>query len=266
MAHIEIDRFVSKFKHLWSLGLDASIKVETHAGQAWVNLQVGLGCPPHSQQYHLPQQHGRPRHHHVGPSQYRRRERRAAVREKTFAGNQEDSVGEEAADLVAEEVIDAADAPERIAPLPSVAEEAEEVNEAAAEVVTKESDDVKAEYSCELCDFKVKSLRAFRTHTANKHANIPQVDGVVDESLEVANTFTFVSEYHEEDILYTVEEVIPKEVKAHLTSRVRYGGLRSADHLCTLLVKLPPDRKTFNWPKMTPLQVEVLKNLDLSPA
>ena len=169
----------------------------------------------------------------------------------------------------AEEVIDAAEAPERIAPLPlSVAEEAEEVNEAAAEVATKESDDVKAEYSCELCDFKVKSLRAFRTHTAKKHANIPQVDGVVDESLEVANTFTFVSEYHEEDILYTVEEVIPKEVKAHLTSRVKIGGLRSADHLCTLLVKLPPDRKTFSWPKMTPSQALVLKNLegpDLSP-
>ena len=117
-----------------------------------------------------------------------------------------------------------------------------------------------------MCEFKTKSLRAFRTHIAKKHGNIPQVDGLVDENPEVAISFTFVSDYHEEDILYTVKEILPIEVKAHLTSRVRIGGLRSADHLCTLLVKLPPDRKTFNWPKMTPSQAEVLKNLDLSPA
>ena len=157
MAHIEIDRFVSKFKHLWSLGLDATIKVETHAGQAWVNLQVGLGCPPLPQQYHLPQQHGRPRHHHVGPTQHRRRERRAAAREQNLAGNQEDPVGEEAADLIAEEVIDVINDAED----PDLAEEAEqEVSGAAAEVVGEESDvirnveaeKVKAKYACNLCD------------------------------------------------------------------------------------------------------------------
>ena len=73
---------------------------------------------------------------------------------------------------------------------------------------------------------------------------IPQVDGMLEDNSVVQNTFTFVSEFH--------EEIFPGELETLLTSRVRIGGLRSADHLCTLQIKLPPDRKEVFSPTMTP--------------
>ena len=77
MAHIEIDSFVSKFKHLWNLGLDANLNIESKAGKAFIQLKVGLGCPPPPQ--HHPQQQFQP-HRHVGPARHRRRERREVAR------------------------------------------------------------------------------------------------------------------------------------------------------------------------------------------
>lgn len=48
MAVQEIDSFIKKFKDLWKCGFDAHLDVDTHAGQAWVGLRVGLGY--HGQQ------------------------------------------------------------------------------------------------------------------------------------------------------------------------------------------------------------------------
>ena len=39
----EIDSFVLKFRQLWSAGLDASLTLETHAGNACVDLKLNLG-------------------------------------------------------------------------------------------------------------------------------------------------------------------------------------------------------------------------------
>ena len=84
---------------------------------------------------------------------------------------------------------------------------------------------------------------------------------MLEDNSQVQNTFTFVSEFHKEDIEYTLKEIFPSEIETLLTSRVRIGGLRSADHLCTLQIKLPPDRKKIVWPTMTPSQAEVFKNI-----
>ena len=46
MSSSELDSFVLKFKSLWYAGIDAHLDVDTHAGQAWVGLRVGLGHPP----------------------------------------------------------------------------------------------------------------------------------------------------------------------------------------------------------------------------
>ena len=69
----EFNSFVGKFINLWLSGLDADLRVSSKAGEATINLQVGLGHALHLQ------------HHHVkepGPSRLRRRERRAGVRIK----------------------------------------------------------------------------------------------------------------------------------------------------------------------------------------
>ena len=56
MFDSELDSFVKKFKDLWQSGLDAHLVVDTHAGQAWVDLSVQLGHAPgpHQHQPHQP--------------------------------------------------------------------------------------------------------------------------------------------------------------------------------------------------------------------
>ena len=84
MLSSELDSFILKFKSLWHSGIDAHLDVDTHAGQAWVGLRVGLG--------HL-------HHHHVqrkkeSPSRQRRRARRAEARRLAaeVADNEEPTV------------------------------------------------------------------------------------------------------------------------------------------------------------------------------
>ena len=45
MAANELDSFVFKLKNLWRNGQEATLNVKTKAGEAWVELQVGLGRP-----------------------------------------------------------------------------------------------------------------------------------------------------------------------------------------------------------------------------
>ena len=71
MDETELNKFVLKFKSLWSSGYDAHLDMDCHAGEAWVGLRLRLGS---ADRPHL-HQHG------VGketPSKRRRRERRAA--------------------------------------------------------------------------------------------------------------------------------------------------------------------------------------------
>ena len=107
---------------------------------------------------------------------------------------------------------------------------------------------------------KFQSLRAIRTHKSRKHkvtgSPIPQVDGNFDTEV----LFTFVSDFHREDVEYTIKEIIPEDVEAELVSMVRIGGLQNADHLCNLIMKIPPDQN-FTWPTMSSTQSEVIKDL-----
>ena len=108
-----------------------------------------------------------------------------------------------------------------------------------------------------------------RTHVGKKHkatgSPIPQVDGASYASSELAEAsvvYTFESEFAEEDILYTLDEILSDQVETELVSRVRLYGPRSAIHLCTLVIKLPPD-KNFLWPEMNREQTEVIKDLKI---
>ena len=73
MLSSELDSFVLKFKSLWYSGIDAHLDVDTHAGQAWVGLRVGLGHPPGLLHPHLLSKKD-------SPSRQRRRARRAEAR------------------------------------------------------------------------------------------------------------------------------------------------------------------------------------------
>ena len=71
----ELNSFVNKFRNLWKAGHTASLKIESRAGEAWVELHVGLGVPHPVQ--------GEPRHH--GNARSRRREKRSAARAEESA-------------------------------------------------------------------------------------------------------------------------------------------------------------------------------------
>ena len=76
MSISELDSFILKFKSLWYSGIDAHLDVETHAGQAWVGLRVGLGHQP-GPLHHKVQPHKK----QASPSRQRRRARRVEARQ-----------------------------------------------------------------------------------------------------------------------------------------------------------------------------------------
>ena len=73
MAVHEIDSFIQKFKDLWKCGFDAHLDIDTHAGQAWVGLRVGLGVHGHQA---WPSQEAKMSGPRDSPCKQRRRARR----------------------------------------------------------------------------------------------------------------------------------------------------------------------------------------------
>ena len=122
----ELNSFVGKFLRLWQSGFDATLSLESNAGEAVINMKVGLGkgSPiPHHQFHHQYRAPVRV----PGPSQQRRHQCRADARRVTAAeavnsDNKDNSaVAEEAIDKVnatnevAEEATDKLDAFNKVA-------------------------------------------------------------------------------------------------------------------------------------------------------
>ena len=93
----QFQSFVGKFVSLWEQGLDARLNVNCSAGQAWIQLQVGLG-DAHGPQQQEPQGHVRV----PGPARLRRRQRRAEERRKEAENAKEASTGKVVVDEAAE--------------------------------------------------------------------------------------------------------------------------------------------------------------------
>jgi hypothetical protein len=222
----ELETFVQKFHQLWSTGKSAHIDLDTHAGRAWVGLRVQLGHVP-GPLHHQLRHPPYPKVHKKkdSPSRQRRRARRAAAQK-----------------VNAEEVVDKETDEEKV---PS--ENAEQANE--SELIPASVKDVVIEAADNVVD-EVCSDKEY----------IPQFDGTYDAEV----VYTFVSDFHQEDIEYTIKELIPEDVDTTLVSVVRIGGLQSADQLCTLLIKMPPE-KNFIWPIMSKSQSEVIKDLKTAP-
>ena len=67
---------------------------------------------------------------------------------------------------------------------------------------------------------------------------------------------------HREDVEYTLEEVFPKDVETQILSCKKVGDRSSADHLFSVSIQLPDDRK-FSWPDMSADQAVVIKNVQM---
>ena len=88
---------------------------------------------------------------------------------------------------------------------------------------------------------------------------ILQVDGL-DTTLVDEVSYSFKSEYGEEDIRFSLEEIFPPFM-AQLDSRVRLGRL-SADHLCKVSLRRPfgDTKVNLSWPEM-PMGDDVFREL-----
>ena len=103
MAKWELDSFYSKFKNLLCSEKDATLTFKSEAGRAFVTLSVDLGHV-HSGQGHLSPDGPR-----NGPARQRRREKRAAARDKKLPSENLKTKDLDSAEKV-EEVFDNSDA------------------------------------------------------------------------------------------------------------------------------------------------------------
>ena len=74
-----------------------------------------------------------------------------------------------------------------------------------------------------------------------------------------------MSDFATEDIEITLREIFPDDVDTELFARAKLGGIRSAEHLCTVSVKFCSDHRC-SWPEMMNDQVDVFRDLRMLPA
>ena len=245
MIVTELDTFVKKFYQLWNAGQVAHLDVDSNAGNAWVGLRVQLGHAPGPlhQQLHPTYKKS------DCPSRQRRRARRAAARAEEV--NAEEATTTTTAETFIEET-----------------EVSTEEVEVAAEAATDKIDIVvpaaeeasSDQVKCDQCELTFRNTRGLKTHKGRVHKMIQQLDGFEEEP-DNDYEYTFESNYGEEDILYTLEEL---NIVSKLVSRVKIGSDRSANRLCTVIVSIPRDG--WQWPGMNGLQREVIKNLKSIPS
>ena len=85
---------------------------------------------------------------------------------------------------------------------------------------------------------------------------ILQVDG--GQAVDETSKYTFGSDYHDDDIKYTLEEIFPDK-HVNLES-LKQCKPRSADYLFSVDVKLSSGQKS-TWPEMNAEQFPVFKEL-----
>ena len=245
----ELQSFIYKFHQLWSAGQSAHLDLDTHAGGAWVGLRVHLGHG-HGPSNFQPQNKD-------SPSRQRRRVRRAAARQVPA---EEASDEETANEKNAEKAVETAEQAEGVKDnLVAETNVNDSLEPAASTAQLDELAPIAEEASlekCDQCESTFKTVRGLRAHKGRVHENILQLDGASEIQ---EGTYTFVSDFAEEDVKYTLDESLADEVDFEWISRVKTGNARSADHICTIKVSLPCD--DWQWPILTGVQAQVFKNL-----
>ena len=98
------------------------------------------------------------------------------------------------------------------------------------------------------------------TDTGNM-SPILQVDGILDMEDDQSEQFSFLNNYAKEDIIYTLDEIFP-EKNCSLESYEQCKP-RSADHICTIILK--DTTKKFTWPLVKDVQKDVIRDLKTGP-
>ena len=250
MNSSELETFIVKFRNLWKAGLDAHLDIESHAGQAWVGLRVRLGPEPGPAQQHPPFPPHVDKKTRDGPSRQRRRARRAAARAEQAEQGEEQAVqaGQEQGDQAGQ----AGQTKDKDTHM-----KAEKAPRKAAESAMKEKPViVEAAKVTEIVDGANACESKKSTEIVDEFCPDIAYQVGISDGKEV--TFTFLSDYGEEDILDSFPEIFPG-IDAKLASRVRVERL-SADHFCTVVLH-PVHAETFSWPAMDPVNTEVFRSI-----
>ena len=265
MHVIELNSFVQKFTQLWKAGVMAHLDIDTHAGHAWVGLRAQLGQvptgPPHYQYGYHQRDHPSGQRYR-GPSYQRRQERRQAAR---ATANQAP---------LTEEVRDKLRTTENIRDdVKATATTIETVNENQTEkvydnVVKVRNDENPMKATEKVVDLASDKLVIVFDRIEDKNdevidpgniSPILQVNGSMED--DYTAQFTFTSNYAEEDINYTLDEIFPDKncsLEAYEPCKPR-----SAEHFCT--VKMKDAKKKFVWPPLDDVQKDVIRNLKKVP-
>ena len=103
-----------------------------------------------------------------------------------------------------------------------------------------------------------KEKRQDRSDGADQISPIPQVDGE-GKNVNDAVQYTFISDYHQDDILYTLEELFPPGTVS-IVKWVAHRPKESADQHCTVEIKKIAGQKHI-WPDMNEEQRLVFREL-----
>ena len=161
------------------------------------------------------------------PAQQRRRERRAKERELAAEATNSKSTGE-------------ADFEDKVV----------EAKEKTKEDVTIEKVDADRKL--------IIDLEKVNDRLADMVSPIPQMDGEAEMNESKDTLYHFVSDYGEDDIVYTLEELFPLK-NFSLLSRVRLRTL-DADHECTVALAATSGQSCI-WPEMIGIQAKVCREL-----
>ena len=89
---------------------------------------------------------------------------------------------------------------------------------------------------------------------------IPQVDGAQEDPDPDQLFYSFVSDYHQDDIEYCLDEELFPAKNASLVSCVAPRPRQSADQLCIVAIRRIAGQE-FSWPDMKEDQVPVFREL-----
>ena len=131
---------------------------------------------------------------------------------------------------------------------------------APAEVKEKVNLDTKNTANKLVIEFDKAKERQDESVGADLTSPIPQVDGAGKNWSDMV-LYSFISDYHQDDILYTLEELFPIG-SATLVSSVAPRPKETADQQCTVALKKTAGQDVV-WPDMKEDQAQVFRQLAL---
>ena len=80
------------------------------------------------------------------------------------------------------------------------------------------------------------------------------------ETPNIECVYTFDSTFAQEDVEYTLVEVLSNDIETEIVSKQKVGNSRSANHLFKVKLSIPEEN--WMWPRMTGVQKDVIQKLE----